>query len=131
MKKILTSAVIVGSLFAFNTANAGGYHHHHRGNDFGRFLGYTAAAAVTVGAASYIINSGYNNSYDRGYNDRARYENARREQEAYDRAMRQRYYYSTQPRYIEYRQYPVYQERVIYLDRPVYRVNGPVYNYYP
>ncbi len=133
MKKVLSVLLVASSIFGASIANAGGRHHH---DNFGRYLGYTAAAAVTVGAATYVANSYYNNnynSYNRGYNDRARYENARREQEAYDRAMRARQYnYYNQPRkVVYYEQYPVIQERVIYIDRPVYRVSEPIYNYSP
>lgn len=131
MKKVLSVLLIASSIVGVSIANAGGRHHH---DNFGRYLGYTAAAVITVGAASYAANSYYNNNYyNRGYSDRNRYENARREQEAYDRAMRARQYnYYNQPRrVVYYNQYPVIQERVIYIDRPVYRVSEPVYNYYP
>ena len=129
MKKLITSLILMGSVFAYSSVNAGGYHRNH--NDVERYLGYTAAIAVTAGATSYIISNNYGNSYNRGYNDRIRYENARREQENYDRDMRARYYNQYQPRRIYYTQYPVIQERIIYLKRPVYRIDRPIYEYYP
>lgn len=136
MKKIITSLVLGTSILAMSAANAGGYHHH---NDFGRALGYTAAAAITVGAVSYLCCSSPS-SYERGYQDRARYENARREQAAYDAEMARRaaYYqptvvyrqpvYVQQPVYIQQRVYrePVYVERVY--SQPVYQ---RAYEYYP
>ena len=136
MKKIITSLVLASTLLAVGVAQARGGYHHGGGNDFGRFVGYTAAAALTVGAVSYVINSGNNNAYNRGYNDSNRYQAAAREQAAYDYEMSRRY----QPQPVYYSQ-PVYyapqpvRQQVIYVDRPVYYappVQRVYYNgYYP
>lgn len=135
MKKIITSLVLASTLLSVGVAQARGGHHHGGGNDFGRFVGYTAAAALTVGAVSYVINSGNNNAYNRGYNDSARYQAAAREQAAYDYEMSRRYQpqpvYYTQPVYYD----PPVRQQVIYVDRPVYYappVQRVYYNgYYP
>lgn len=118
MKTIMKSLILATTISAMSVANAGGYHHHN--NDFGRALGYTAAAVLTVGAVNYLCCS--SSSYDRGYQDRVRYENARREQAAYDAEMARRaaYYQPT----IVYRQ-PVYVQQPVYIQQPVYR--EPVY----
>lgn len=136
MKKIITSLVLASTLLSVGVAQARGGYHHGGGNDFGRFVGYTAAAALTVGAVSYVINSGNNNAYNRGYNDSNRYQAAAREQAAYDYEMSRRY----QPQPVYYSQ-PVYyapqpvRQQVIYVDRPVYYappVQRVYYNgYYP
>lgn len=139
MKKIITSLVLASTLLSVGVAQARGGHHHGGGNDFGRFVGYTAAAALTVGAVSYVINSGnsnaYNNGYNRGYNDNYRYE-AARQQAAYDYEMSRRY----QPQPVYYSQ-PVYyappvRQQVIYVNQPAYYappVQRVYYNttYYP
>lgn len=129
MKKIIKSLVLASTLLSVSVAQARG------GNDFGRFVGYTAAAALTVGAVSYVINSGNNNAYNRGYNDSYRYQAAAREQAAYDYEMSRRYQpqpvYYTQPVYYA----PPVRQQVIYVDRPVYYappVQRVYYNgYYP
>lgn len=136
MKKIITSLVLVGTLLSVSVAQArGGYYHGH-GNDFGRVVGYTAAAALTVGAVSYMVNSSNNNAYNRGYNDSYRNQAAAREQAAYDYEMSRRYYqpqpvYYTQPVYYA----PPVRQEVIYVERPVYYtppVQRVYYNgYYP
>lgn len=135
MKKIITSLVLASTLLSVGVAQARGGYHHGGGNDFGRFVGYTAAAALTVGAVSYVINSGNNNAYNRGYNDSYRYQAAAREQAAYDYEMSRRYQpqpvYYTQPVYYA----PPVRQQVIYVDRPAYYappVQRVYYNgYYP
>lgn len=112
--------LLITTLTTVSMANAGGRHHGH---DVGRVLGYTAAAALTVGAVGYFCCSQSNNYYNRGYNDRMRYEDARREQAAYDAEMARRnaYYYSAPP--VVYQQVPVYTQPVY--TQPVY--TQPVY----
>lgn len=133
MKKIITSLVLASTLLSVGVAQARGGHYHGGGNDFGRFVGYTAAAALTVGAVSYVINSGnsnaYNNGYNRGYNDNYRYE-AARQQAAYDYEMSRRY----QPQPVYYA--PPVRQQVIYVNQPAYYappVQRVYYNttYYP
>lgn len=136
MKKIITSLIAASTLLAVGVAQARGYHHSH-GSDFGRFVGYTAAAALTVGAVSYVINSNnsnaYNRGYNRGYNDNYRYE-AARQQAAYDYEMSRRYQppvYYPQPVYYA----PPVRQQVIYVNQPAYYappVQRVYYNtYYP
>lgn len=136
MKKIITSLVLASTLLSVGVAQArGGYHHSH-GSDFGRFVGYTAAAAITVGAVSYAFdsmnNNAYNRGYNRGYNDNYRYE-AARQQAAYDYEMSRRYQpvYYPQPVYYA----PPVRQQVIYVNQPAYYtppVQRVYYNtYYP
>lgn len=126
MKKIITSLVLASTLLSVGVAQARGGH-HGGGNDFGRFVGYTAAAALTVGAVSYVINSGNNNSYNRGYNDSYRNQVAAREQAQYDYEMSRRY----QPQPVYYQQPAYYAPPAVYYAPPVRQqviyVNGPTY----
>lgn len=91
MKKLIASLVIAATILPMSYANARGGHSYH-GSDYGRALGYTAAAVVTAGAISYLCCSNNNNSYQQGRYDQRRYEDSMREQAAYDYEMRNRYY---------------------------------------
>lgn len=121
MKKTIIGLLIAAALIPASYANAGGRH----GNDWGRVIGYSAAAALTVGAVSALCCNNRSYGYNRGY-DYDRYERARYEQAQYDAVMRDRYYnqpvyYAPPPRIIYTAPQPVYYSQPVYVQpQPVY-----------
>lgn len=119
MKKKIVGLLVAAMLIPASYANARGGHH---GNDFGRVVGYTAAAVVTAGVVGAICCS----NRDRGYSYDRGYRQAQYEQYRYDQEMRSRYYapppvvYYEQPRPVYYAPQPVYYQPVYAQPRPVY-----------
>lgn len=119
MNKKIVGLLVAAMLIPTGYANARGGH----GNDFGRVVGYTAAAVVTAGVVGAICCSNNNRAYayDRGYRQ------SQYDQYRYDEAMRNRYYAPPPVVYYE-QQRPVYYappQPVYY--QPVYAQPRPVY----
>lgn len=126
MKKLIASLIIAAAAIPASYAHAGGH------ISYGRVAAYTATAVVTAGVVNSLCCSrSYGSSY--GYDrerDNYRYIAAQREQDAYDRGIRDAYYAPPPPRVVYYAPPPPPPQRVIYIERqPTYYPVSPVYSY--
>jgi len=124
MNKKVIGLLVLAMAMPAGYANARGGHH---GNDFGRVIGYTAAAVVTAGVVGALCcNNNYSNRYDRRSYEYDRYQQAQYEQARYDAVMRERYYNPQPIYYVPARPVyyappqPVYYQPVYVQPRPVY-----------